>query len=117
MKVWVKEVEEQSVLVCRTGAPSKRPSHERIQKSFAAEELVNRCAQRMLRWCRVLSNNDEGLVADVEEQSVLVCQADAPSKRPSHERIQKGFATITSGTYQLATFEQESNPEQRSTRQ
>ena len=33
------EVEEQSVLVCQTGAPSKRPSHERIQKSFAAEEL------------------------------------------------------------------------------
>jgi uncharacterized protein (DUF2336 family) len=86
------EVEEQSVLVCQTGAPSKRPSHERIQKSFAAEELVNRCAQRMLRWCRVLSNNDEGLVADVEEQSVLVCQTGAPSKRPSHERIQKSFA-------------------------
>ena len=38
VKVWVKEVEEQSVLVCRTGAPSKRPSHEGIQK-VAAEEL------------------------------------------------------------------------------
>ena len=40
VKVWVKEVEEQSLLVCQTGAPSKRPSHERIQKSFAAEQLV-----------------------------------------------------------------------------
>ena len=49
----------------------------------------------MVRWFGTrLDREVKVLVADVEEQSVLVCQTGAPSKRPSHERIQKGFATM-----------------------